>query len=181
MCGAGTFSLEAALMAKHVPPGWFREFAFAGWPGFRAARWVYIRRKAAEHILNRDSPLIFASDIDPEACRRLDECLRRCSLNDAVSVACRDFFELDPRDVADRPGLVVLNPPYGRRMGNATESRELVRAVIARIRSRYPGWQFILMVPAGRGLPDFGSPVQAYPFIHGGLKVNVVVGKVPEA
>ncbi len=179
MCGAGTFSLEAALMAKNIPPGWFREFAFAGWPGFRAARWEHIRRKAAEHILNLDSPRIFASDIDPAACRQLDECVRRCSLNDAVSVAGRDFFELDPRDVTDRPGLVALNPPYGRRLGKASESRALVRAIIARIRSRYAGWQFILVVPAGVGLPDIGSPVQAHSFIHGGLKVNVVVGKVP--
>ena len=35
MCGAGTFALEAALMAKHLPPGGHRDFAFMAWPGFR--------------------------------------------------------------------------------------------------------------------------------------------------
>lgn len=181
MCGAGTFSLEAALLAKNIPPGWFREFAFATWPGFRATRWDYIRRKAAEQILSLDRPRIFASDIDPEACRRLGECLGRSALSDAVSVARRDFFELDPRDVTERPGFVALNPPYGRRMGSSSESRDLVRAVIARIRSRYAGWKIILLVPAGRRLPELGSPVQVYPFHHGGLKVNVVVGNVSTA
>jgi putative N6-adenine-specific DNA methylase len=181
MCGAGTFSLEAALMAKNIPPGWFRGFAFTTWPAFRAARWDHIRRQAAEQALQLERPRIVASDIDPEACRRLDECLGRCSLRDAVSVTGRDFFELDPRHVTDRPGLVALNPPYGRRMGSASESRDLLRAVADRLRSRYAGWRFVLVVPEGRRLPEFGPSVQAYPFQHGGLKVNLVVGAVSSA
>lgn len=178
MCGAGTFSLEAALMAKNVPPGWFRDFAFTAWPGFRPPRWSHMRRQAAERIQDTDGPRILASDIDPEACRRLEACVRRCSLSDAVAVACRDFFKLDPRDVTDRAGLVALNPPYGRRMGKASESRELIGSVMARIRSHYAGWKFILVAPAGRNLPTSGLRVQTYPFFHGGLKVDVLVGNV---
>ncbi|CAG1771022.1 partial Ribosomal RNA large subunit methyltransferase L, partial [uncultured bacterium] len=178
MCGAGTFSLEAALMAKNIPPGWYRHFAFMGWPSFRATRWEFLRRKPAEGIRELGRPIIFASDIDPEACRLLEECLQRCSLADAVSVARRDFFELDPRDVTNRPGLVALNPPYGRRIGKASESRELADAIIARLQSHYRGWNFILVVPAGRSRPEIGSPVREYPFIHGGLKVNVMVGTI---
>jgi putative N6-adenine-specific DNA methylase len=178
MCGAGTFSLEAALMAKKIPPGWFRRFAFMGWPSFRATRWNFLRRQSAEGIRELGRPIIFASDIDPEACQRLEECLQRCALADAVSVACRDFFELDPREVTDRPGLVALNPPYGRRIGSTSESRELTDAVIARLQSHYHGWRFILMAPAGRSRPDIGSRVREHPFIHGGLKVNVMTGRI---
>jgi putative N6-adenine-specific DNA methylase len=181
MCGAGTFSLEAALIVKNIPPGWFRDFSFTDWPGFRPQRWSHIRRKAAERIQSLGCPRILASDIDPEACRRLDECVRRCSLSDAVSVACRDFFKLDPREVTDRPGLVTLNPPYGRRLGKASESRELFGSIIARIRSHYAGWKFILVVPADRNPTDIGLPVQTYPFFHGGLKVEVMVGNVSPA
>jgi putative N6-adenine-specific DNA methylase len=179
MSGAGTFALEAALMAKNIPPGWFREFGFSTWPSFRAGRWDYLRRKAAEQIRILGHPHIFASDIDAEACRELGESTRRCSLEDAVSVACRDFFELDPHDLTDRPGLLALNPPYGRRMGNIRASRELLRAVVARIRRRYGGWNFILVIPAGRDLPEIRLPAQAHPCVHGGLPVNLMVGKVP--
>jgi len=178
MSGAGTFSLEAALMAKNIPPGWFRRFAFMDWPSFRATRWDFLRRKSAEGIRELGRPIIFASDIDMEACRRLEECLQRCSLTDTASVVCRDFFELDPRGVTDRPGLVALNPPYGRRIGTTSESRELADAVIARLQSHYRGWKFILVVPAGRSRPDIGSPVREYPFIHGGLKVSVMTGRI---
>lgn len=179
MCGAGTFSLEAALLAKNIPPGWFRDFAFMSWPGFRAKRWDYLRRQPAGGIRELRRPIIFASDIDPQACRRLGECLQRCSLDDAAAVACRDFFELDPREVADRPGLVALNPPYGHRIGKTTESRKLVQAAVARLQSHYRGWTFVLMVPAGRGRLELGSPVRAFPFVHGGLQVHLVIGKVP--
>jgi len=178
MCGTGTFSLEAALIAKSIPPGWFREFAFMGWPGFRPQRWDHLRQKAAERSVALNSPRIFASDLDPEACRALEASLRPHGLSDAVAVACRDFFELDPRDLTDRPGVVVINPPYGRRLGKAAESRELIRAIIARMREHYQSWKFILVAPAGRDLPATGLPVEVYPFFHGGLSVNVRVGRV---
>jgi putative N6-adenine-specific DNA methylase len=178
MCGTGTFSLEAALIAKRIPPGWFREFAFTDWPGFRPQRWDHLRRKAAERFSALSSPRIFASDVNPEACRALEESLRPHALSDAVAVACRDFFELAPRDLTDRTGLVVINPPYGRRLGRAAESREMIRAIIARIREHYRGWRFILVAPAGRDLPGMGLAVEAHPFFHGGLSVDVMVGRV---
>lgn len=178
MCGTGSFSLEAALIAKSIPPGWFREFAFRDWPGFRSQRWDHLRRKTAERFVALSSPRIFASDLDPEACSALETSLRPLGLSDAVVVACRNFFELTPRDLTDRPGLVVINPPYGRRLGKAAESRELIRAVLARIHEHYQGWKFILVAPAGRDLPATGSPVEVYPFSHGGLSVNVMVGRV---
>jgi putative N6-adenine-specific DNA methylase len=178
MCGTGTFSLEAALIVKRIPPGWFREFAFTGWPGFRPQRWHYLRRKAAERTAALSSPRIFASDLDPGACRALEDTLGTHGLSDAVAVACRDFFELVPRDMSDRPGVVVVNPPYGRRLGSAAESRELMAAIIARIREHYSGWRFILVAPAGRQLPAPGFPVERHPFFHGGLRVDVMVGRV---
>lgn len=178
MCGTGTFSLEAALIAKNIPPGWFRSFAFAGWPGFRPQRWDHLRRKAAETFKVLGSPRIFASDLDPQACSALADSLRAHGLSDAASVACRDFFSLNPQDISDRPGVVVINPPYGRRLGQAAESRELIRAIIARIREHYSGWAFILLTPAGRDLPLAGLPTAVYPFFHGGLSVDVIVGRV---
>ena len=178
MCGAGTFSLEAALIAKNVPPGWFRDFAFKGWPGFRPRRWDHLRRKTAETFTALSSPRIFASDLDPAACRALEVSLRTHGLSDAATVACRDFFELDPQAISNRPGVVVINPPYGRRLGQAAESRELLRAIVARIIERYSGWKFIIVAPTGRDLAGCSIPVEVHPFFHGGLSVNVMVGKV---
>jgi putative N6-adenine-specific DNA methylase len=182
MCGTGSFSLEAALIAKNIPPGWFRDFAFTRWPAFRPQRWEHLRRKSAERFAECESPRILASDIDPAACRALESSLHAHGLADAVAVACRDFFNFDPREVTDRPGLVVINPPYGRRIGNLSESRELKRAIVARLLERYTGWKFVLMTPAGSDLPAITLPIKGvYPFFHGGLQVRIMVGRVPFA
>lgn len=60
MCGAGTFSLEAALWAKRIPPGWFRDFAFTRWPAFSSARWAHMKRAAAEGIVTLKTPHILS-------------------------------------------------------------------------------------------------------------------------
>ena len=179
MCGTGTFALEAALMAKRIPAGWFRDFAFTGWPAFRAQRWAHLRRAAGEGVRVLPQPRIFASDIDPEACRALEQCLPRHGLEDAVRVQTADFFRLDPGDLPlSEPGLVVLNPPYGRRLGSPSESRDLMGAVPARLRDRFHGWRFVLVAPATvrpKGLPA-GTTV--YPVFHGGLNVRLYIGRM---
>lgn len=178
MCGTGTFSLEAALMAKRIPPGWFRKFAFMSWPAFRSQRWEYIKRKAAERFEILDAPRIFASDIDPDACSALAEGIRGGGLADAVSVSCHDFFELDPERLGVCPGVVVLNPPYGRRIGKAAESRNLIRAVVDRLCSKFRGWKFILIVPEDRHVPGIPASAMNYRVLHGGLRVKAMVGDI---
>jgi putative N6-adenine-specific DNA methylase len=181
MCGTGSFSLEAALIAKKIPPGWFRDFAFRGWPGFRPQGWDHLRRKAAKTFSAHGVPRIFASDIDPAACNALESSLKAHGLSDVAAVACRDFFTLDPRELTDRPGVVVINPPYGRRIGTLAKSRALRGAILSRVRERYPGWKFILVAPAEADLPGMGFPEKRYPCFHGGLRVSIIVGEVPLA
>ena len=52
MCGSGTFAVEGALMARNIPPGWNRSFAFMGWPGFRPAQWRHIRNAAEKRFVS---------------------------------------------------------------------------------------------------------------------------------
>ena len=73
MCGAGTYSLEAALMVKKIPPGWFREFAFMQWPAYRTKRFEYLKRHFEDDFVQPDKPVIFASDKNPLACRQLEQ------------------------------------------------------------------------------------------------------------
>ena len=38
-CGSGTIPIEAALLARRIPPGGRREFAFMDWPNFDPEIW----------------------------------------------------------------------------------------------------------------------------------------------
>jgi putative N6-adenine-specific DNA methylase len=178
MCGTGTFSLEAALMAKHIPAGWFRDFAFTRWPAFLTRRWNYIRRQSESGFTRFEQPLIFASDKDDGACRKLKHCAQLHDLTDAVLIRQKDFFDLDPGELTDQSGVVCLNPPYGRRLGVRRESEKLFAAICDKLKQAYTGWKLVLFTP-GRKLAGM-APVQAQPFpvVHGGLKLMLLIGKI---
>jgi putative N6-adenine-specific DNA methylase len=178
MCGAGTYSLEAALMVKKIPPGWFREFAFMRWPAYRPKRFGYLKRQFEDYFVQPEKPLIFASDKDPLACRQLEQCTRQFGLSDAVRVSNADFFERVPQDFTDQPGLVTINPPYGRRMGTRQESTELIQAICEKLAREYKGWKLVLIAPIKLLEKKVPFKLKTYPLFHGGLILKLMVGKI---
>jgi len=178
MCGSGTFSLEGALMAKRIPPGWFRDFAFMGWPSFRPKRWNYMRRQAESQFVKPARPMIFASDTDPGACQKLESCVRKYGMSDAVQVNSRDFFDLDYRVYTDRAGVVCINPPYGRRLGGRNESEKFFKAICDRLKQEYRGWNLVLFAPSRKLAGTLPFQTKSYPILHGGLKVTLLIGKM---
>ncbi len=178
MCGGGSLTIEAALIAKGIPPGWFRPFAFFDWPAFRPPTWEHLRRTAARGMHTLEAPRIFASDRDAEACRALAAILEETGLADAARVACEDFFALDPAAFPGAPGVVVLNPPWGRRVGTAAAARELLRAIVARLRDRYAGWRVALFAPAAWAAEIAPLGLARHDLVHGGLRVGLFHGAV---
>jgi putative N6-adenine-specific DNA methylase len=127
MSGTGTFAIEAALIARNIAPGWFRTFAFMGWPSFKPQQWTHLRREAHALFTDGETAPIVASDLHPEACRRLADCLEAHDLSKTVQVMNRDFFDVTPASVFGTganipPGLIVINPPYGKRLGSEKQS-----------------------------------------------------------
>ena len=166
MCGTGTFSLEAALMTKKIPPGWFREFAFEGWPSFRQAQWKYMKRHYEKKFARPGTQLIFASDKDPRASKHLRNCLKRHDFDDIVNVAQKNFFYLSPSEFSDQKGLIALNPPYGRRMGTRNESERFFLSICRRLRQNYKGWKLILIAPNKRIEKKVPFKLKTYPIFQ---------------
>jgi putative N6-adenine-specific DNA methylase len=178
MCGSGTFSLEGALMAKRIPAGWLRDFAFMGWPSFRPKRWNYMRRQAESQFVKPDRPMIFASDTDPGACQKLERCVQKYSMSDAVQVNSRDFFDLDLRELTERVGVICINPPYGRRLGGRNESEKFFQAICNRLKQEYRGWNLVLFAPSRKLAGTLPFQTKSYPILHGGLKLALLIGKI---
>ena len=178
LCGTGTFSLEAALMAKRIPAGWFREFAFARWPSFMEKRWNYIKREARSGIVQARRPLIFASDSDREACQKLESCIQKYHLADAVQVRHIDYFDLDPLELTDRPGMICINPPYGRRLGGRQASKKFWHALVDKLKQTYQGWKLVLIAPSHTAAVTLPFQTQSIPIWHGGLKLRLLIGKI---
>ena len=178
MCGSGTFAVEAALMARNIPPGWNRSFAFMGWPGFRPAQWHHLRNSAESRFISGPLPPVVAFDSASVACDSLLRLAGSHPALDQIQVLEGDFFELNPGNLTIEPGLVVINPPYGKRMGTRRESRLLIQDVMMKLKTDYRGWRFALIVPERSGLGGISPEWRFHSIYHGGLKLGLLVGKL---
>ncbi|MBI9077613.1 MAG: class I SAM-dependent RNA methyltransferase [Desulfatibacillum sp.] len=183
MCGSGTFSSEAALIAANIPPGWRRDFAFFSWPAFREQQWHYLRTQASEQFKKITQPLIFASDIDEKACMILLENLKNQNLDHIVSVSNEDVLSLEPPPGFAKPGLIVVNPPYGLRLGTETQARELFTALCQHLAEHFQGWKLAILAPRPDWMPlaPFSRPPRQKVLHHGGLKIPLLIGKIESA
>jgi putative N6-adenine-specific DNA methylase len=180
MCGSGTFSIEAALIALHIPPGWFRDFAFTRWPAFaiNSKRWQYLRSQKEKEILPPGQPIIFASDSRETACAALRKNTAHFDLKRSIRIDRRDFFDLLPADGDGRTGLLALNPPFGRRLGSDADSDRLFRKSMQKLGQAFRGWKVALIVPRRYLLDAIPFKVQAHRVAMGGLNLYIATGKI---
>lgn len=178
MCGSGSFSLEAAMAAKRIPAGWFRDFAFQGWPSYAERRWLHLKKEHGRGVVTLPRPLIFASDIDADALKELQACLDHHHLDDAVAAARNDFFAIRPETVYPSAGLVVLNPPYGRRLQTSAPVQETYRRIGEKLAADFKGWRAAVIVSDKRFAHLLPLRGKTYRLLHGGLSLRLVTGSI---
>ncbi len=170
MCGSGTFVLEAAEMALRLPPGRSRAFAFERLATFDRVAWSALRSELRPH----PSPYrFFGRDRDAGAVAMSKANAARAGVSDVTDFAQGPISDLARPD--GPPGLVIVNPPYGVRLGEAGKMRPLYAALGAVLKARFGGWRVGLVTsdPAlahATGLP-FAPPGPPVP--HGPLKVRL--------
>lgn len=143
-CGSGTLAIEAALSAVGRAPGLLRGFAFQTWPSYRERLFRTILDDARRRERPVRSGLITAGDLSEEALSRARRNAERAGVAELINFECRDVANARLPD--GRPGLVLCNPPYGKRIGEG-RLRPLYRAIGQLVRSR-PGWRLGLICPA---------------------------------
>lgn len=168
MCGSGTFVIEAAEIAAGLQPGRSRRFAFEQLATFDPAAWQQMRSASASKA---PAFKYLGSDLDPGAIR-----ISRANAERAGVSAFTEFRELAIEDLVAPdcpPGLVVVNPPYGDRIGDKTRLQSVYRTLGHVLMTRFAGWRVGLVTsePAlarATGLP-FKPPTA--PVSHGGVRV----------
>ncbi|MEJ2381536.1 MAG: bifunctional 23S rRNA (guanine(2069)-N(7))-methyltransferase RlmK/23S rRNA (guanine(2445)-N(2))-methyltransferase RlmL [Gammaproteobacteria bacterium] len=154
MCGSGTLPIEAALMAGDVAPGLLRDyFGFLAWKGHAPDTWAALLEEARQR---REAglaslPPIVGYDADRGAIRAALENLARAGLSGRVHAERRDLERLQP--VGEVPGLVVANPPYGERLGDAEQLKPLYAGLGEILRQRFHGWRAAVFT----GNPDLAK------------------------
>lgn len=171
MCGSGSFLIEAAGMARALLPGRARSFAFEQLAGFDPAAWRSMRTAGNEP--RETSARFFGFDRDGGAVRMARENAERAGVGELVEVAQQAIGELQRPD--GPTGLVIVNPPYGGRIGKASGLNALYGTLGGVLRREFSGWRAAIVTSEDRlakatGLTfkDRGRPVD-----HGGIKVRL--------
>lgn len=114
MCGSGTILIEAALFAKNIAPGLFREqFGFMRWKNFDQQLWDACVAEARQAIRETDT-IFTGSDKTFRAIEIARANIERAGLDEDIRVSNKRFEEVKPPQGVK--GLVMLNPPYGERL-----------------------------------------------------------------
>ena len=140
-CGSGTIPIEAALIGRNIAPGLSREFASEGWELIRPEIWKEERREAFKAIRSDVSLKILAGDIDRRAIAAARANAEEAGVDDCIVFRHMDVARLQ---CDDEGGVMITNPPYGRRIGDDREIRRIYKALRAFFRTR-PTWSLFLI------------------------------------
>ncbi len=139
LCGSGTIAIEAATMACNIAPGINRSFAAEAFGQIDKKIWID-ERNAATAAVTEPLTKIFGSDIDGEV---LDVAVTNAKK--AGVSKCIEFKVADAREfvspIEGARGTIITNPPYGERLGELSEARELYKAMGKRFEEVIPAWQ----------------------------------------
>ena len=174
MCGSGTFVIEAAEIAAGLNPGRSRSFAFEQLAGFDEAAWQTLRG-AGGGTGGGAAPAVrfHGSDRDAGAIGMSRANAARAGV--AATTAFQKHAVSDLVAPDGPPGLVIVNPPYGARIGDKKPLFALYQSLGQTLLARFAGWRVGLVtsdaaLAKASGLP-FAPP--AAPVLHGGLRVTL--------
>ncbi len=155
MCGSGTLPIEGALMAADIAPGLLRRhWGFLGWKQHDEAIWQELLEEAQERKQQglEQMPPVLGFDRNMKAVRIAQDNVVRAGLGWKVRIENRELPKVGPGDF-EGPGLVVVNPPYGERLGKGSELPGLYRELGDTMKKRFPGWRAAVFT----GNPELGK------------------------
>jgi putative N6-adenine-specific DNA methylase len=179
MCGSGTIPIEAARLARLIAPGRDRGFAFLRWPEFNQQVWTKLLDDARAGELPSSPVEIAGADRDAGAIDAARANAARAGVADDIEFNVQPISALTS---AEPPGLVVSNPPYGVRVGESDDLRNLYAQLGNVIRRQRSGWTLALL-SADRRLEQQTRLAfeERFQTRNGGIPVRLVTAPPPSS
>ena len=170
-CGSGTIAIEATLYAFNVAPGFGRRFALENLPIYNEKRAEEIKAEEAAKIRTDVEVRITGSDIDDAAVERSKKnaeyaCVMAGRALKSIGISAHiprpDFIQSDFADLAAPydQGLILCNPPYGERLGDADQARELYKKMQS-LWTDFNGWDIGIITSNEEFQENFGHKTSA--------------------
>ncbi len=167
-CGAGTFLIEAAMMATQTPAGFFRKkWGFTHLPGFKIEDWEAFKNHWDGLRRPLEPKSIIGSDADEASIKICQAHLRKTGFEKEVVLIHSPVAKLCP---PRSPTLVVTDPPFGKRL---YAPPEIYQELGAFLKNKCPAapWSYLL-TSSFQLAKATGCPVLSeWEVKHGGLSV----------
>lgn len=178
MCGSGTLLIEGALIAADIAPGLEREyFGFLGWKQHQDKIWLELLANAEQRRAEglKKLPAIIGYDHNSDAIKVAFANIERAGMRGKIHVEKRDVSVFVPKAGAT-PGLVVINPPYGERLGEVEELQPLYTLIAEKLKEGFTGWKAAIFT----GNPDLGKQMglrakKYYALFNGALPCKLLL------
>lgn len=146
MCGSGTFLIEAMMMVTDTAPGLAKshDMGFISWLGHDQELWSKLVTDAEQRAIEgaKNTPTIYGSDQHPGAIKIARQAIQQAGFADCIEVQVASLQETWlPIEADTPPGLVVMNPPYGERLGEEDEVKALYVQIGEVLKEHFVGWQ----------------------------------------
>lgn len=170
MCGSGTFVIEAAEIAAYLNPGRSRHFAFEKLVSFEPEAWKTLRTSQK----SLSPPVRFYGfDRDAGAIAM--------SQTNATRAGVQKYTEFQEQSISDLippegpKGLVIINPPYGGRIGNKKPLYPLYQSLGSVLKERFSGWRVGLITSSDilAKKTDLPFTLVSNPVSHGGIGIKI--------
>ncbi len=167
MCGSGTIPIEAALIARNIPAGYFREdYCFLHWKDFDEAIWEEVKSEAEAKIIQPDVKIV-GSDKSGLVIGLARQNLKSAGLTADIRLKASFFADLEPPSGG---GFLVMNPPYDERMKNE-DIVDFYQKIGDTLKQKYHGYQAwiisghlealkLLGLHATRNIALFNGPIE---------------------
>lgn len=181
MCGSGTIPIEAALIARGIAPGVRRKFQFMNWPTFDESRWKTIV-DSARNAATSSAESISGTDRDTGAIGAGRRNAERAGVADGIQFSEKPISEsiADLQDAGSGAGWILTNPPYGVRIGEGDDLRNLYARLGLELRTK-SGWRLgVLTSDTGLVGQTRLSMRSRFDTRNGGIPVSFMVSEKPD-
>lgn len=173
MCGSGTIPIEAALIARNIAPGVFRQsYAFEKWPDFDADLWndIYNDDSAEREFTHR----IYGSDASFYAIQQAMKNVKSAGVQKDVELRQIRMEEINnhPSPITHHQSspLVMLNPPYGERLASNKDMEELYGKIGTALKHQFTGATAWIISSNAAAMKCIGlKPSKKYHLLNGEL------------
>jgi putative N6-adenine-specific DNA methylase len=215
-CGSGTIAIEAAQIACNIPAGSLRHFAFEKYLPFQPQLWSAMKKEAADAFVKPEpgqKALMYGSDVSFRMVDFAERNAQRAGVADVIEFRGGDALQrMPPIDVSETGGgVLVINPPYGERIGiggvagegegarfgarelaEADDGVDFFNQLASHWKKNYSGWTAWMLTPdlklpgkmrlkESRRVPMWNGPLECRLFKFDMVKGRLAKPAAPEA